>query len=81
MTCMMQCPHNIVGDNKFHLQVSLYSDPLITRWSGSMTSKRVVSEARYRFYRGNYRQRACYIDNAVGGAIVNEAKLLNVRAL
>ena len=31
------------------------SPPFITRWSGSMTSKRVISEARYRFCRqGNF---------------------------
>ena len=29
----------------------IQSPPFMTRWSGSMTSKRVISEARYRFCR------------------------------
>ena len=36
-------------------RIVVQSPPFITRWSGSMTSKRVISEARYRFCRqGNF---------------------------
>ena len=31
--------------------------------------------------RGNYRQRACYIDNAIGVAIVDKATLLCARVV
>ena len=34
-----------------YIYIYIQSPPFITRWSGSMTSKRFISEARYRFCR------------------------------